>query len=1169
MKRACTYYLFILLFVTNCSVFGQTSNVQEKAYKVVTSNLILDTLSIVPNSVHISDPSTKKAIDTSHYEINYASAELSWVQKPTLDSVLIRYRTLNFKLDEKLAHKKSQEIDKYGNYPLLEYQPKKSQSLFQSMDGLDYNGSFSRGISVGNTQDLSVNSSFNLQLSGKLNNDVEVLASITDNNIPFQTQGNTQQLQEFDKIFIQLRKNQHQLILGDYEIKRPKSYFMNFYKKLQGIQYSNTLSGDKFNEWNNSLSTAIARGRYTRMSFQGEEGNQGPYKLIGADGETFIIILSGSERVYIDGNLLTRGANQDYVIDYNLGEVYFTPNQLITKDKRIVIEFEYSQRYFLRSLIHSQSNYTTDKLQVNLNVYSEQDAKNQAGLQELSSDQKQFLGTIGDQVESALQRSVVPTEYVPDRILYRKIDTLLNGQPDSIFVYSTNPEQDLYILTFSNVGLGNGNYQLAQTTANGRVYEWVSPDPNTGQPQGNFEPIIQLIAPQTKQLATLGIDYQLAKNTSIQTEVAMSNLDVNTFSDIGDFNDKGVAWTFGFKDQRSLNKTKKWQLTTNGQYEWVQSRFEFLEAYRPVEFARDWNVTNPSQGQTQERFDEHLGNIQFILDREKWAKLSYGLSLFNQQDNYQGLKHQAEVFINKNDYKVLLHFNLLNSESTLNTTRFFRPKLEVSKKFTQLNDWSIGIKSFQEDNRITPTDSSNLSSNSFLFTETLYYIQSPQKPNRVRLSYIQRLDHKPQGDNFKKATIGDNIKIEGALSKNPRNQLFWNLTYRNLRVDTTIEKTIQSEKTLLGQWTYNFALKNGLIRSSTDYQIGSGQQQKVEYLYTPVTAQLGDFIWIDHNENGLQENNEFEIATDNNLEDSIRFVRIIIPTNDFQRTNKIQLNQTLSLSPKAIWFDKKGWKKAISKFSTQSSFQINRQYIGGSQWEQYNPFYQSDSSLVSANNAVRNIIFFNKGNAKFNADFFNNQFKTTTLLSNGTDGTRKRENGLRNRYGFNSTWNIQAEILEGFQENKSEAFTDRDYYIYYWQVRPKVTYQKGIQFRASLEYLEKHSLNQLTEMPDQPAIQRNLTASTRWSILDKNTLNAQLSFIHIIFEDEEGLPYPTNTPAAFQILQGLRTGQNFRWKLTYETRFRNGIMLNITYDGKKSEDRPVSHVGQVQLRAIF
>lgn len=92
---------------------------------------------------------------------------------------------------------------------------------------------------------------------------------------------------------------------------------------------------------------------------------------------------------------MKRGEQYDYIIDYNTADLTFTPNRLITNQSRIIVEFEYANQAYVRSVVFYNLNYHRKNHRISLNSYQEQDASNQPLFQELDDDQKRFLASLG------------------------------------------------------------------------------------------------------------------------------------------------------------------------------------------------------------------------------------------------------------------------------------------------------------------------------------------------------------------------------------------------------------------------------------------------------------------------------------------------------------------------------------------------------------------------------------------------------------------------------------------------------------------------------------------------------------------------------------------------------------------------------------------------------
>lgn len=1126
---------------------------RTRVLPVINDTMRIDTLSLVPGTDqveygYISQGDTLFiAADTSTYTVaHFVGLLILHNELPAL--VRLHYQVFPYDLSQKYYRYDAAGYDStFIRMQPYTIQTGKKQPYLPS-EGLDYSGSFARGISFGNNQDVVVNSTFNVQMNGKLQNDVMINASITDNNIPLQPEGNTQQLQEFDKVFITLSKSGHSLTMGDYEMFDQGGYFLQFYKKTQGAHYKGAYTFADGSTLQTNLSAAVARGIHVRQTLDIIEGNQGPYKLKGNNGETFIIILAGTERIFMDGVQLVRGAEQDYVIDYNAGEITFMPRVLLTKDKRIYVEFEYAERQYFRTQLYHNALYqhADGKLQMRLQVYSEQDSKNQPLDQTLGSTERALLEAAGDSTQAIYASGVDSIEFDASRVLYKMVDSL--GY-DSVFVYSTDPDSAFYALTFTEIGAQQGNYILLATTTNGRVYQWVAPV--DGIPQGTAEPLKTLIAPRKSQMVSLGATYAPTDKTVINTELAMSNADLNTFSIYGNGNNAGMAMRSGVQHQLLSDKAHK--LTLSGDYEFAGEQFTALERFRPVEFARNWNIL------TTDRRNEHYVNSSLLYQYGSQLKTTLQTSAFIREGSYKGFMQTASGNLLTKKWLGDFTASWLTTSSDTLQSSFIRPKANIARSFSQLKGLQLGVGFEGEHNYISGVNDS-LISNSFYFDQYKAFLGLPDSASRnIKGEVLYRIDKVPSAGAFALQTEAVTYSLSGQLREKAASQLYVQAHYRTLRIADTALSTLDPENTLLGRIQHIGTVRKGFITTDVLYEIGTGREQQRSYTYVETEPGTGLYSWNDYNGNGVQELDEFEIAV---FADQANFIQVFVPTDTYIQTNTTNVSYAIGINPKILWHNQKGLEGALSKFSIQSNLQLNRKVFDDQSADAYNPLTEiEDSLLVSAASYWVNTLYFNRASPVFGIDYTYISNYTKQIITVGPERRGKQEHKVTLRYRPAKTITLNGTWYTGSKHYLADAFSSRNYTVPYTTYEPKLTYNSsGNIFRGSIIF-------QLTQGKNTEGGEilnsKSGTLDLRYSVVSKSTLIAKFSYVQIQFTGDP------DTPVGYAMLEGLQNGNNILWSLNLDRKLSQVIQLTAGYEGRKTGDNPITHIGRLQMRAVF
>jgi len=1110
--------LLILLFTFSAQAFAQQNgyvNLKTKWIKVKTPVVQIDTFSIQPYYFEVLDVQNK-LINKQEYEVNYVNATLFFKH---FEKYKNRKLLLKFLVYPEFLHKTYQIIDKdkinRENDVVLVYSSESKRDK-KPLQGLQTKGYISRGFNAGNNQSVVMQSALNLKIEGKLSDKTSIKAVLSDDNLPQAYSGISQTYKEFDRIYMQLFGENWQATGGDLLLKSKNTYFLKYLRKSQGLDLK--IGKDSAQV---QVTGALVNGQFAINKFNGVEGNQGPYLLKGTQGETYIFVIANTEKVFVNGKLLKKGIDADYVINYETAELRFNPTLPITQNQRIVVEFNYSVQHYLRYLNINKFLKKGKKLDFSIFTYLENDAKNKTLLFNIDKTQHDALQQAGDNLQELWITSAVETNYNENKILYKKV----MAGTDEYFEYTTENIPDLYEVRFSYVGASQGSYKVKEIIAYGKIYEFV------GEGHGSYEPKIRLTPAESKQYAGINFNYHPNDKTKIVYEGVASYFDKNLFSTLNDEDNLGLASHLDI--YQSLWRNKNSNLSITFKHDFVHQNFNQLDAYLSPEFNREWQIDSVFGKQ-------NLLDLGLVFNRKN-NNLSAGIRKFLLRDTIAATQEFLQADWQYQKLKLLSDFRLTTQENN-----------QQNKKQSQYLHQEI-FYDYSRYNLHATAHYETRDAKQFNLPDTLNYrhkyaeMQWAKKDSThfgFSLGYRLEQNDSIRWHNFyrvnKNHTVFSNLSWKKKLHKM---ELF--LHFRHLNYYFTGKtRDLVNVKFLWQQYYYHKVVMTQVKVASFN---GNTLRDEVVFVETPPGQ--GTHQWIDYNNNGIKEINEFELAV---YSDQANYIRVVLPSKNYIATVNNDYGLHLMINPKA--FSKNTFLQRlylVSQFSTQHQSE---------QKNTFSPFVWQPDAPLYQNTVWQNDLFINRTRKKYFVHFTYQNLQQAQLLAVGKQSHTIEKIQLETKHALMSNLIWKQKIITTTNTNDSENYYAKNYRLKNNELQEQIDFlqTKSAKFNIAYQYNDKQNLS-----GNEKLSMNKLIASYFYQDINQNTFHASVNLV------KNKMTGNLNSPVAFQMLEGLQVGNNLIITILYQQKITKYLEMNLQYNMRLSEDSPAIHTGGIALKMLF
>lgn len=1051
-------------------------------------------------------------------------------------------------------------------------QPSIESSRSESSITINNNGGFTRGITVGSNQEVTTQSSFNLTFNGNVDRSLSFQGALSEESSVIQPEGNTQLLRDLDRIFINFDYlNSVRVSLGDMYMSSsipvynsastffPPPVYANIERKVLGANIS-AESSSLFGQ----VGAATTRGKYYSNYFQGENGFQGPYRLYAPSGERNIIIIAGTEQVYIDGILQERGELNDYIIDYSTAEIRFQPRRIIANISRITIDFQYTDEKYNRSLISSSVGGVVGNGQFGIRGIYLREGDNQDAPRNitLSDEDKSIIASAGNDPNKAYKSGV---QYVGRdtngraKGVYVKSDTVI-GSLQSFYRYAPGDTNAVYLVSLSYVGSKNGGYQKISSNQ----YSYV------GEKSGEYDTISFLPLPSITQLvggqfATKLIDSSL----TITTEYTRSIFEANRF--IPELISQGNSYIVGL-DYDNITNRGDVSIVISARERFQDSLFKSLDRTRSTESLRTYGV------------EDTVLYSQILLSKERERSVNLNLhfnnvsisggygSYTNYSTLYKGENITTSIAVSQDSAFIpTINASYSRIPTTLHngseSSLWDILSASISKRFgTSLSITPfIGYNNTKKESLIGNT----LASGSFIlrnFNGGFLFADTRSISGKLEARFYS--DDSLRSTVYSK--ISDNyqyqLQLGGALSKEFSLTASLSLFEKRYR-DSLSKLTSRGDFTnYYASVAPKFKSMNNAINTDARIDILSELSSKIEKVFILTQPGYGSYRYLgDLNANNLQDPSEFEVAR---YADQANFVLISRPTELLFPTTSNNLAFRFKISPS--YFSLSNGVDFLRYISSETSIKLVRKSLSNASLTDYfewNTIF-NDTSTLSANILIQEDLYLFESDVTKQLRFRFIEREGLNQYDLGTETNYHRTLALRGLYAI--TRELKTEInfdlltdkvsssslslAKSLNTNKFKTVIDLTYTPFFSPLSSVSNIQYSIG-KDNTELSTRVAIYSISER-----LLYSLTSDIRMGVLlglDKLDIPSGISYFEV--------PY--------SLTEGRDDGLTTRWELTFDYNIGSGLTASATYSGRHIATSTIEantiHSGRAEIRATF